>query len=267
MYYSVIKLKKNHDIFFDDILLKVDVNRIKEKDVVGNDIELISSIEEGYYNWVSGGGTYFINNKYLVVVRRGLDSAINPGKFSLFTGRSDNHDERINPQGLVRELFEELILYYGNKFLYPKCKEYQDIIDRCYSHFTQLDNLIPSQSTDLILKEIRIDDRIVEIDDGNSKKEISLSWHINRFNDVNVLFLFNVNMDVNKIHARDAEYHIEKDAPVFHDRDIFLLDVNTNQLSSIRDKNQLIGEQYLDATENATEHLVYMLNKIKRKVI
>ena len=119
----------------------------------------------------------------------------------------------------------------------------------------------------MILKEIRIDDRIIKIEDDNTKDEVCLSWHINQFNDVNVLFLFNVNMDINMIHARDAEYHLENDAPVFHDRDIFLLDVNTNQLNSIKKNNQSTNKQFLDTTKNATEHLLYMLNKIKRKVI
>jgi hypothetical protein len=267
MYYSVIKLEKDNEIFIGEQLLKVDVSGIKEKDAVGNDMDLISATEKGFCNWVSGGGTYLVNDRYLVVVKRALETAVNPGKFSLFTGRSDDHNERINPRGLVRELFEELILYSGDKFLYPKCSKYQNIIDCCYKDFERFENLIPSESFDLELKETDIDDRSIEIVNGNSKEEINLTWHVNGVNDVNVLFLFKVNTDIKNIYARDAEYHIEENNLIFHDRDVFLLDINTNQLSGISDNNQLIGDQFLNVTEGATEHLMYILNMVKGKVI
>ena len=54
-------------------------------------------INPDIYFWVSGGGSFFINKKYIFLVKRSSDSKINPDKFSIFTGRANNIGELKNP--------------------------------------------------------------------------------------------------------------------------------------------------------------------------
>jgi hypothetical protein len=265
VYYSVVKLKKDKDIFFDNIALDVDIVNLIDKDNIVDDLALIQSADNSYYNWVSGGGTYLINNRYLIVVKRSEDSFVNPGKYSLFTGRSDNHDERTEPGKLVRELFEELILYYDDKLLHPIYDKYQQIINTCYDKLKDMNFFTTSKSINLTLEQLSIDERYVNLCNEGNKEKHTLSWHINSDNDVNILFLFKINLDVERIIARDAEYHMEGSSPIFHNREIFLLDIKTDDLINISNKN-IATDVRRYSTKIASEHLEYLFSKIKEKV-
>src|SRR5258708_342710 len=112
-YYGLIKLgKKDFAISKDHIVVSLD--QIGAYDIIDDDVKFNASLnQEGLY-WISGGGTYIINHRYLIVVKRPETSRVNAGFFSIFTGRSDGYDEWINPMLVVRELFEELILCDNN---------------------------------------------------------------------------------------------------------------------------------------------------------
>lgn len=263
MYYSVVKLKKGRDIFIDNVALDVDTSCLIGKDDVTDDLALIQSTDKAYYNWVSGGGTYLINSRYLVVVKRSKDSLVNPGKYSLFTGRSDNHNERINPEKLVRELFEELILYYDDKLLYPIYAKYQKIINLCYRKLKTTNFFPTSESINLILEQLNIDRRCVNLLSKDIKEKHNLSWHVNSDNDINILFLFKVDLDIERISAYDAEYHLEEKKTIFHNRKIFLLDIETSKLINISNKDEIHSERY--SAKRASEHLDYLVSMVKEK--
>jgi hypothetical protein len=60
--------------------------------------------------WLGGGGAYVINSRYVVMIKRDDFAPSNPGKLTIATGLSDSRTEWSNPNLLMRELFEEVLL-------------------------------------------------------------------------------------------------------------------------------------------------------------
>ena len=111
-YFSVVSLKPGSDIYFHDNELNVVVDNPSSLSFLNNDHDITNAKSQGSVIWLSGGGSILINNRYLPVIQRSLDVRVNPGKFSLFTGRSDSIAELLNPFLLARELYEELLLLF-----------------------------------------------------------------------------------------------------------------------------------------------------------
>lgn len=261
MHYQLVQLHKNRDIFIKGNVLRVSMEKLLSEDIIGDDQLLNELYDPNIYNWVSGGGTYLINNRYLVVVRRSDLTRVNPGKFSLFTGRSDSAKERTEPRLIVRELFEELILFSHEKLLYPVNDKYQNIIERCYVDLENAGRFNIKARAAMPVTELNISESTIEIFDDGNANEMPLTWHINNKNDINVLFLFKVDIDVACLKAIDAEYHYEQGECIFHDRDVYLLDIHNKRLSCISDKNK----QNIDlSVTEITEHLGYMLELITK---
>ena len=115
-YYKLLLLNKNQIFLEGDNLRGVDLSNIDSNSIICNDNE-IKTKSNGAYLWVSGGGSFLIDDRYLIVVKRDSKTLINPNQLSLFTGRSDCKNEWKNPLLLIRELIEELEININNKKL------------------------------------------------------------------------------------------------------------------------------------------------------
>ena len=129
-YYEIARLVEGKSLFVSGEGLTV---VLSDAPLLENDKQLHRAIHPSSYFWVSGGGTYLLNDRFLPIVQRAHQQTTNPGKWSLFTGRADTHEERANPELLVRELFEELILLQEGVPLLPKTVDYQEIVLRAWS--------------------------------------------------------------------------------------------------------------------------------------
>ena len=255
-YYSIVKSNnvflRGNDIVIDDIEL------LENSNPITNDDEFNDAINDAGYFLLSGGGTYIINERYLVVVQRAETALVNPLNISIFTGRSDSIEEILNPRMLLRELFEELLVYDSDgKLRYPKSLGFQDIIDQVYEEILSLGvfGAIKSER-DLKLTYVKPKKRMCL---GNDS--FDLDFHVNSKRDINVLFLFDVHIDeFHEINFRDGEYHQEGDKNVFHNRDIMLLDLENETLCTQDGKEISKFDR-----SSASEHLVYLISALNKK--
>lgn len=254
-YYDILSLKIGDGIEIDDKSVTIDLDKITSMDIIQNDTQFNASLRSDRYIYVSGGGSYLFDNRYLLVVRRSLAARVNPGKFSIFTGRADGCLEWREPWRVVRELFEEVLLFRGNIIFYPCFPAYQEIIDEVYQKNFN-DKFAESYIyRKLDLASVLPDENILNIISNGVSNQYRISMHINSNNDINILSLFAVDINPDDIQALDAE-------EVNSNRKIYLFDIETNQVRGIG-----LGksEQWKPLSqENMTEHLLCMLDLMKK---
>jgi len=258
-YYSIVKVPdegyrvEGSNLFFDDPTTMTNLEQIT------NDREFRNTLHHPGLYWSSGGGTFLLNGKYIFIVRRHRDALTNAYKVSLFTGRADSLVELHTPTLLVRELFEELILFKGDTPIYPVNRRYQSVIDEVYeSHAKSRDDFDLEKVVVTDISEIKTSDKSVFI----GPNQHNVDFHINSSSDVNILFLFSISLDLHGANLRfvDGENYMKGDELHFPDRDIFLLDLDTMEYEDNS------GSVVTLTTENMTEHLSYFITKIKEAV-
>jgi len=251
------KIIKSDDIKIKDDALIINSNKFNELAFIQNDVEFNNAKDEQGYFLLSGGGAYLINGRYLTVIKRSPFAKVNPNRLSLFTGRSDGIDEILNPTLLLRELFEELIIYKDGNLLYPKNTDFQEIIDKAYKNF---------EHNELInLNTKRLDMNIVSIIPSRNisinGKSFLVDFHVSSNSDINALFIFNVELELDNVSFEDGEFHIENGEKVFHNREIYLIDVVENVLIDPYTKNNFVLDEF-----SKSEHLEYILKNLNQKV-
>ena len=226
-FYQIVRLIEGRSIFPPPGNLLVDRSETRKNDLVENDIAFGAAIAPGAWFWLSGGGTVLLNNRYLVTVRRSAQARVNPGKFSLFTGRADDGVERAAPQALVRELFEELLLFEDGVLLTPQFEPYQPLVDQAYATMRSAGLLShDGAGRPLPLTAVKLPDQTVRIRHEGVEREQRLTWVASPNNDINVLFLFGATCDLGKLTARDGEFYRDDDGLVVRsERELFLYDL------------------------------------------
>ncbi|CAL7964069.1 conserved hypothetical protein [Gammaproteobacteria bacterium] len=268
-HYELVSLVPNSSIILEERGLLVNLDAIKSIDFVYNDSMFNDKVKDGNYFWVSGGGSFLINGRYILLVKRGNNAKTNPGKFSLFNGRADNVSELINPNLVIRELFEELLLFYDKTLLYPIVPKYQHIIDKIYKNATIVgilreNDITMSIKVKLYETLLQTHKHKVVVVYKNKRHDYNLIYHINNTNDINVLFLLSLELqDVTKLTAIDGEcYFIGNDLIRSH-REIYVYDLFTANCSSIGYQNR---EYYCLKPEDMTEHLRYLLSILSEEI-
>jgi hypothetical protein len=263
-YYKIISLEKGKTLLVKNNKLEVDLKNINTCKIINNDEVFKENIKPDFYFWVSGGGSFFINKKYIFLVKRSSDSKINPDKFSIFTGRADSIAEIINPLLLVRELFEELLITRDGFICYPRCPEFQSIINNVYKELKK--NFFKERNIKYLnfdLKYLPFLNKKIVLTTESGKKEICLDYYINNNNDINVLFLFSGVLDISNLGAFDGEHYKSKNAIFRHSREIYLYDIFSSSGRNISDgeNNELVNIPENDLTE----HCKYFINNIKNE--
>lgn len=284
-HYQLVKLILGQSIHVESEIdpkkLSIDFDRVDWDQTISDDraFNQASSHESELksYFWVSGGGTYLINDHYLPLVKRSDWAKVNPGKFSLFTGRADTRAEILDPSLLVRELFEELVLVSGDRLYYPIYPKFQDSIEQIYQDLETKFNLHKYEYTDLPLRQIEYSDRQIQLKYQGESHPLKLDFHINSKRDINVLCLFRIDLEIANLSAIDCEYHfLDQDVQNLpsiekHHRAIYLYDLFTataKLISAPTDSNldQSLAdreEPLIIIEDQMTEHLTYMIKLLQ----
>jgi hypothetical protein len=226
-FYQIARLAEGKTIFPETERLRIDLDRVTREDLIENDVAFQAAIAPRSWFWLSGGGTILLNGHYLPIVRRSAGARVNPGKFSLFTGRADDAQERANPTLLVRELFEELLLFEGETLLVPQCEEFQHVIEKVRGATGATGVLKDGPQRPLPLTAVPLKTRPVEILHQGVEREYQLSWTVGPSKDINVLYLFTAECDLKRLSARDGEFDVSSGRSVGAGRDIYLYDLRS----------------------------------------
>lgn len=247
-YYFMLHARLNERVFFDANQVTVNLKYIQKSEVINNDSDRNSRIESDSYFYLSGGGSLLINGRYLIVVKRDLNVMVNPGKISLFTGRSNNYQEWLNPSHCTRELFEELTLFYDGKLIQLSNKEFQPIIDSSYA--------LSYRSEEALLTEIEL--LTLPLTKLNLQSERGSTQHnvmvvINETRDINCIFLFSLNFPIDKLEAIDCEDGLSA-------RQVYLLDINELMIKELtkNKKSNWVSVNESDLTFNLSATLNHL---------
>jgi hypothetical protein len=267
VYYNIWRLKNAESIELGKSELFIDFDKVDKQSPVVNDVELKKARDINSYFWVSGGGTYLINKRYLVVVNRGAKTMVNTGKYSLFTGRGDSLGEALEPVLVIRELFEELLLYHYDTLQCPSCDPYQQIIDDVYSGFGKTTKVGLDKAKRLGLSLIKDFDKPVRIKHEGKVHDFELNYHVSSSNDINVIFLFSVEIELSGVSAADGEYLGGLEQQTGESRQVFLYDIVSSEAINItRGRGDGSTGKIHIKDDQMTEHLSYLVNLLKKRI-
>ncbi len=264
-YYQVAGLKPGSEIAEDAQALRVDLSGALLRPFSHNDEDILSTQRKGEYIWASGGGTWLLNHRYLPIVQRARHAKVNPGKFSLFTGRADNTEEMLRPALLVRELFEELVLFTEHRLCRPSCEKFREIIDQVYTHLESNLGLDIAAAMPLRLEHLLCAPKIVSVANQGARREEALDCHVNSNGEVNILFVLAGDADINKLQAMDGEYKLVDGKAVRQNRSIYLYDLHTGMGRDIT-IDRRASEPVLIPGDTMTEHLRYLVDTLKLRL-
>lgn len=246
-YYSVAVLPPVGVAITDDAIR---VNLDTMSAIVEDDVQMVAARGQGNYLYLSGGGTLLLNNRYLLIVQRDTQARINPDVWSLFTGRADGVPEWEQPQLVVRELFEELLLYKNGALVKPVCAAFQSVIDAVYAKLT------PKET--LALTPLPLPSKTLTVTRG-SQTLSTTKGHvvIGAKGDVHLLFVFAVDMDISALTAEDGEHGTQGIK-----RNIAALDLKTMQMLDVTiPQNQ---RKWLDTADvPMSEHLRGLIQQLE----
>lgn len=251
-HFEILRLVANEKIFVSKKVVSVSLEDVASKDVVVNDRQLLKTTKFGTFFYLSGGGTYIFKDRYLLVVRRSKKVRVNPGKLSLFTGRAEGASEWQEPWRVVRELFEEVLLFQGPGLLYPQHTRYQEVIDAVYANHVKDRSLHDVPLLALPIEEVPLGEEMLEVTTSNGVSNFPAFVHINRENEINVLWLFSTKLNPSVLSVQDAE-------EAKTEREILFFDLHTNSVGKA-------GDHFLTpfrpvTRSEMTEHLRIMVER------
>lgn len=264
-FYNLVLLKKPNSISFNENQLYVDLDLVEFNSTINNDENFKCNIAPENYFWLSGGGTIIFEDNFIFLVKRNSDSNLNPDKFSIFTGRSNNLIEKIDPNLIVRELFEELLIFKNNSYLYPLNDKFQIIID---NSFNDVDNIFEiSKNHDIEyynLENINHLDKKIFIKYKGNENQFDLNYYINSRNDINIIFTFKSELKLNELSAIDGEYYLLGDEIIKLNRDIYLF--NFKNFQAFKFSKNKMQESIKLEEENFTEHCFYLIKTLRNNI-
>jgi hypothetical protein len=206
--------------------------------------------------WLGGGGSYLINNRYIVMVRRSITAPTNPGKVTLLTGLSDSKQEWNQPTLLKRELFEEVIFVdsINQKFFWPQIESdslsviKEALKDTPYEHF-QGEALKSEWISSLAKDKVIIDQNVFH---G--------LIHLNG-NHFNFLFCCKVEIPLallSTLDFFDSEYEMVAGEKKFLRREVYFYDLNDEILL-----NNKFNKTNVSEITSQAEHFLEMMKKNK----
>lgn len=204
-FFELAVLRRGHDLIFGQAgELHIDLAHCTDAWRVTNDHEFLASCGEGVYFFVSGGGTLLLENRYLLVVRRNVQARVNPGQWSMFTGRADGPHEWMNPKALTRELFEELVVLVDGRPARFSCPSFSEQIE--LGQAKRVDTTSPV----LLIEPYKLPTRPLTVAHGGATLfSEPVFWHVNQNRDINVIYLFSCELPLSAISACDGERKVE----------------------------------------------------------
>lgn len=246
-YYSVAVLPPNTGLTIagDDIRVNLDAVTA----VVEDDVQMVAARGKGNYLYLSGGGTLLLNKRYLLMVERDANARINPNVWSLFTGRADGAAEWEKPELVVRELFEELLIYMDDKLANPRCEAHQAVIDAVYAK-------LPKTNATLTLTPVPLPEKTLHVaPSGHTTK-----GHVvmGAQGDMHLLFVLGAEVDLDTLTAEDGEHGTGGIK-----RNIAALDLHTMHMLPISSPPPL--RKWLDASPlSMSDHLRGLIETLRQ---
>ena len=253
IYYNLAHLKSGKDISFKKDKIIVNLSFISDEIIIQNDEQFNEVLNSKNYFYISGGGSFIFNKRYLILVMRDKKTLVNSNKLSLFTGRSNSYAEWKNPTLIMRELFEEVSIYKDNSLLSYKNKKYQSIINQISNKES-----IPS-SNFLDIEEFKISNfRLVICNNDRIIWNKKVFMHISNKNDLNLLYFFNINLNPEKL--KFASYEDSLD----NKRQVFFYDLLKKEILFLNKNNSLVPEI---KSHNLTEHCQFAIDHLSKNII
>ncbi len=226
--------------------------------------------------WLAGGGSYLINEKYLVLIKRSRYAYTNPEYLSLATGRSDSYEELLNPNLVIRELFEELAIFQNGNRILPKIRgsnlaiSDQEILKISQKELKNLgmntENIIWVPA--ILSNSINKDFLSLSCNKEIIKKTKCCIYISERSGDINLLYLIKINdLDLENTEIFDMETD-EKNNSKLLKREIYLMDVSTKLLAYETfslGKLRPITNSYTHDIK-ITEHASFMIKRIRNEI-
>lgn len=251
-HFKILSLVANEKIFVSDKVVSVSLEGVASKEVIVNDRQLLKTTKFDTFFYLSGGGTYIFKNRYLLVVRRSKKVRVNPGKLSLFTGRAEGASEWHEPWRVVRELFEEVLLFQGSGLLYPQHRRYQEVIDAVYANHVKDRSLHDVPWLVLPIEEVPLGEEMLEVTTSHGVSSFPAFVHINRRNEINVLWLFSTKLNPSVLSVQDSE-------EAKTEREILFFDLHTNSVARTGDHFPTAFTPV--SQSDMTEHLRVMVER------
>lgn len=178
---------------------KVHLDRVRPEDHLTDDIAFLEAIDPDTYFYLSGGGSLLLEGRYLLVVRRPEAARVNPGRWSLFTGRANGPEEWREPRRVAREFFEELVLLRDGDPVPFAFTAMQPLIDEACAGRSGSGKPIRLEQAGLVNGTATV------CSGGLPIATVPGFWHVSRKNDINLLFLFEAAVKVETLEAVDGE--------------------------------------------------------------
>ena len=253
IYYKLIQLKLGKNISFKGNKIIVNLDSISDEMIINNDKQFKKAVNSDKYFYLSGGGSFILNKRYLMLVLRDDKTLINANKLSLFTGRSSGFEEWANPILIIRELFEEITIYKDHSLLLYKNKKYQSIIDQSLNQKSIHNNFIMN------IDEYNVSNSILEIIKNNKniwKNKVLM--HISEKNDLNLLYFFNINSNLEKLNFFSHEDNIN------NKRQVYFYDLQNKEILSLNKANNFIP---VIKSYSFTEHCKFAIDFLANNII
>lgn len=251
-FYKILCLKNNKQIFINKTKINIKFDNIIENKIIFNDKEFNLNISKNNFFYISGGGSFIFQNRYLLLTQRSNNTIINKNKLSLFTGRADNNDEWKKPSLIIRELFEEINLIKDNIPVYFINEKFQNSINK-YQKYRAISN-----RSKVKIEYMNISNYEIEILENNISlfKDRSLI-HISKNNDINLLYFFNINID-----PLTFKYESIEDNKI-SGRPIYFLDLkNTEKIFYLNNNKFIEVNEHFECTE----HCLFSINLLSKHI-
>ena len=248
-YYSILHLQLHDRISINSDVISVDIRGIRSTEIITNDHERDARRKPGSFFFVSGGGSYIVDERYLLVVQRDANTLVNPNMYSLFTGRSNDAHEWINPDLCVRELFEEVTLYVDGGMVSLINQRFQSLIDSHYKTDSKSKKSTPLQ---INLVEQSTLNLVITSDHGSNEHKLPLI--VSKNGDINCVFVFDLEVSLSRLSAIDKE-----DGGL--ERKIHVIDIETLSIKPLAnfDSNNWKALDNLEMTDN----LIAVINDLR----
>lgn len=234
----------NKEIFLTEESINIKIEHLIPENIITSEEMILKNLNDDFYYIFSGGGSIIFQDRYLLISKRTHKTLLNQDKYSLFTGRSDNIKEIINPKKLIRELKEELkIEGYINLYL----KNYK---------------ILNSKTLNLLMKKLRIlifteslvkNSREIKVKIESFEKKIKNNFIVafNELNEINLIKIYNSRLNLFDFDIFYSENNVNKSSIYVFDLEKFiLLDFKTRKVIFQVDTPKLQINRYVEPHKN-----------------
>ena len=199
-HYHIARVRRGEGVEFSGNSLSINLDAVGPDDHITDDASFYAAQGPDHYFFVSGGGSLLIGGRYLLAVRRHPHAMVNPGRLSLFTGRADGPVEWRHPPLVIRELLEELLISAGGEILRPTCREFESLIAEVYARH----NRVAKRHYEL--RQLALCGGTLTVKQlGDVVFTGQVFWHSSAKNDINLVYLFDADLELETISAEDGE--------------------------------------------------------------